>query len=287
LLLRIHKIEPITGSVLCLGRQRIMLREEQLRAVFAKEGVKVHHRFNSLAALETDEKCPSQEGCLTDRRFFAAFGISDLHSMDVSPYEGADIIHDLNFSIPDELAGRFDFVIDGGTFDHLVDIRMSFQNLIRLLSPHGRTFMWNAASNFFPLCYFTFSPEVFEDIFRINNFSFCKTCLAVINEPAQREGWDLYQFGDLAKERHHFTSPRSQMVLVYAKRKPESTHDQLPIQANYRTHISYELEDGSAMDRNDPFVGSTRRRTLSEWTAMWHALRYSFGSLGATWKGRV
>ena len=289
LLIRIHKIEPIQGKVLCLGRQRVNLDQIEVERIFVNEGLSLHPNFEkSLTNPEkVDEKCPSPEGKLSDHQLFAAFGIDEVHSIDVSDFEGANLIHDLNFEIPSQYEGKFDFIVDGGTFDHLVDIKTAFQNLIRLLSENGRTFMWNASSNFNPLVYMSFSPEFFYDYFIINKFKFCKTCLAEINTACQGEWWDLYQFKDWLGFRRLYTSFRPLMVLIYAKKQPQSTYDKIPIQSYYRTHVDYELNEDDPTNSSDPFVGVNHRRSLSEWMSYAKAFIYLFKRISVKWKGRL
>jgi hypothetical protein len=40
-------------------------------------------------------------------RFIELLGASEVHSLDISAYEGADIIHDLNEPLPGSLASKY------------------------------------------------------------------------------------------------------------------------------------------------------------------------------------
>jgi hypothetical protein len=46
----------------------------------------------------------------------------------VSPYEGAEIIHDLNRPVPDKLKESADFIVDGSTLDNVFDPAMVLRN---------------------------------------------------------------------------------------------------------------------------------------------------------------
>src|SRR5579884_1812264 len=60
------------------------------------------------------------EGAPTPEAFFKQFGFTDVHSLDVSPYEGCTHIHDLNDpNTPADLIGQYDFVLSGGTLEHV------------------------------------------------------------------------------------------------------------------------------------------------------------------------
>jgi len=153
--------------------------------------------------------------------------------MDVSHYEGADIIHDLNLSVPDSFKDQFDFIIDGGTFDHLVDIRTAFENVVKMLKPGGRVFQWNAASNFTGAAYISFGPDLFYDYYVLNQFADCKVYVAEVDNVGQPELWDLFEFQGL-DEYGYLKSKRIQMTVVLAEKGISSTYDKIPVQAQYR-----------------------------------------------------
>src|ERR671926_423816 len=57
-------------------------------------------------------------GPLSAADLFAALGFGAVESLDVSDYEGADHVFDLNRKLlPDTLAARFDLVLNGGTLE--------------------------------------------------------------------------------------------------------------------------------------------------------------------------
>lgn len=60
-----------------------------------------------------------------------------MESLDFSDIEGAEYIHDLSEPLPNELKGRFDFVYDGGTTEHVFDIAQSFRNVDGMLQDGG------------------------------------------------------------------------------------------------------------------------------------------------------
>src|SRR5438045_2450542 len=103
----------LAGRVLTLGRQDIHLSVDLLRQTAAVRGY-------PLAAVPAHVP-PSKayhlkHGHLSDRSFFQMLGFSEVHSLDVSDYEGASEIFDLNSTLlPHHLEGAFDFVLDGGT----------------------------------------------------------------------------------------------------------------------------------------------------------------------------
>jgi SAM-dependent methyltransferase len=93
--------------------------------------------------------------------FLELLGAGDVKALDVSAYEGADILHDLNEPIPDELEQRFDLVFDGGSLEHVFDIRTALQNYMRMVGPGGRLVILTMANNHCGHGFYQFSPELF------------------------------------------------------------------------------------------------------------------------------
>ena len=60
-------------------------------------------------------------GCNTINtyKFFQMFGVDEVHAIDYNEIDQADIIFDLNDNLPDELSGKFEMVLNGGTSEHV------------------------------------------------------------------------------------------------------------------------------------------------------------------------
>jgi SAM-dependent methyltransferase len=235
MLIREHIYRPIKGKILTLGRQTIAMTYEQFIQLLKQENFPVSEK--SLKDIEDKydnlTRAGRETNFISDEIFFDLLGIKNVNVMDVSSYEGADILHDLNHPIPASLEGSFDFIVDGGTFDHLLDLRVAFENVVRLLKPGGRVFQWNAASNFTGGAYLSLGPDIFYDYYSLNKFADCKVYLAAVDDMGQGELWDLYEFsGD--KEYGYFYSKRILMTVVLAEKGPDSTFGRIPVQSQYR-----------------------------------------------------
>ena len=134
LLIREHQYKPIQGKLLILGRQTIAMSPEQLVELLLQEKFSLSEDKLSKIGTSSDKKTRYGKGTgyVSDQVFFDLFRISELNIMDISDYEEADIIHDMNKPIPESLKNQFDLIIDGGTFDHLVDIRVAFENIVKI-----------------------------------------------------------------------------------------------------------------------------------------------------------
>src|SRR5262249_30585219 len=99
---REHAFRPITGDILFIGRQATYFTRDGLAAQLRAHGHAVDQ-----SAIEIDRKTvahlPGYHEVVTDRSIFRALGIESIKALDVSSYEGAEIVHDLNRPVPDSL----------------------------------------------------------------------------------------------------------------------------------------------------------------------------------------
>jgi hypothetical protein len=89
--------------------------------------------------------------------------------IDVSDYEGADFIHDLNQPIPTEWHGRFDAVIDGGSLEHVFSFPTAVANLMQMTKVGGRVFLTSPANSLCGHGFYQFSPELMYRVFAEEN----------------------------------------------------------------------------------------------------------------------
>jgi hypothetical protein len=70
-------------------------------------------------------------------QFLRCCGFDVIKSLDASPFENAEIVHDLNKPIPVELRGCTGFLYDGGTLEHVFDVATAVANVIGLVKVGG------------------------------------------------------------------------------------------------------------------------------------------------------
>lgn len=154
---------PFSGTVLELGRMAVFLRQDELTSWARSQGV-------TLADVPeltlSHEPRLATQGCLSDTSFFRLLGFDEVVSVDVSDYEGADVICDLNQPVPTELHGRFDLVFEGGTIQHIFDLRQVFANIHDLLKTGGRVIhAMSPSNNHVDHGFYMFSPTLFADAY--------------------------------------------------------------------------------------------------------------------------
>src|SRR5262245_8544862 len=153
-----HAFRPIDGDLLLIGRQRVEDSEQ------------------------------------TDKEFFASFCNARFNALDVSPFEGANIIYDLNYPLPPVLHGIADFIFDGSCLDNIFDTGQAMRSLSRLLRPGGRIVLMEHGTPFqgpgAPAgALMTFSPEWFFNFFAINRYADCQVYLGRFPSGMFKQDW--------------------------------------------------------------------------------------------------
>ncbi|WP_158968392.1 class I SAM-dependent methyltransferase [Chachezhania sediminis] len=149
-IIRLAASMPIKGEVLMLGRQAIQVRPKHAAAL---DGILAGAGYDFTFADLLQEDGFSET-------LFLKLGFPSVLSMDLSDYEGADILHDLNDPVPDHLYGRFGIVFDGGTTEHVFDVATTMANVDRMLAPGGIFVSCAPGNNWFTHGFYQFSPEL-------------------------------------------------------------------------------------------------------------------------------
>jgi hypothetical protein len=228
-LMRDAKEKPL-GNVLCLGRQSVHIDAKQFIDAAGKEGFPI------------PDEIPSK---FNDRELFKALGAESLDNLDHSDFEGANIICDLNFRLG-AIAKPFDYVVDGGTFDHLFDLPAAFENVYHLLKNGGRLFQWNACNNYLGVVYMQFNPSLFSDYYRINNYKNVRCWIAESELNEVNEPFDIYQV-NLQHKLYRTKNPS--MVLVKAEKQDSSTWHIYPSHGNYKSESDIKEDTFKLIER--------------------------------------
>ena len=273
-LLREHRYRPITGSILSIGRQTVFLSPEESVALVQHElGAETQQAAD--VEIDTLTRGSIRSRYITDRAFYSLFSNAQYHCLDVSSYEGADLVADLCQPLPPSINERFDFIIDGSTLDNVFDPAMAIRNLAQLLKPGGRILQFNHAARRHYV-YVGFALCWFHDFYSINAFDDCQVYLAQWDEQRHRARWDFYHYEPMREEDgktsyfgedRYYYPWRDALAVVIAEKGPNSTWTRSPIQFEYRNAITFEERDGTReivrqtvpADIGDPYVASALR----------------------------
>jgi hypothetical protein len=233
---REHAYRPISGDVVFIGRQTTYFTPSELAAMLRGCG----HAVDP-AAIEIDRSTANRqrghEGkeLVTDRSIFRALGVNSIRALDISGYEGAEIVHDLNTPLPPNLPGCADFVVDGSTLDNVFDPATCLRTMAALLRPGGRLLTINAYTTqqtAYTLC----SPPWYFVFFVENGFSDCRVYVIVVRRGRKNAFWldpgyiNRARGGTLA-----YAARGNVFIVALAEKGPMSTTDRSPVQQVYRS----------------------------------------------------
>jgi hypothetical protein len=123
------------GPSAMLGRQVFNLRGEMKR-----NGARAARPYDRALSVHSPGQSASQ--MVQDNAFaetmFEALGFAGIESIDISDYEGATHVWDLNQPVPQDWHGRYSFIFDGGTLEHVFNLPQAFANVLNMLRPGGR-----------------------------------------------------------------------------------------------------------------------------------------------------
>jgi SAM-dependent methyltransferase len=253
MLLAEHAYRPIEGTLVSLGHQTIGASLERIEQLMAARGIKPRD-----VDLEADTQTSHQQpGRISENAFFGLFSQAQLKTLDVSDYEGAEIICDLNRPLPWRYRGVADFIINGSCLDNIFDPVTAIKNMTRMLKPGGRIVQFEQG-NSHGAAYLKFSPDWFYDYYAANKFADVKVYVAnfpnslgrPLRSPPLKDSKkrsknevEIYEFnpgvmnGD---QRGYDCSLINQFgrfeVFVIAEKAKDSTWDVTPIQKHYRTN---------------------------------------------------
>ncbi len=182
-------------------------------------------------------------------------GAQEVTSIDFSDYQGAPIVHDLNRPIDASLHRSFDAVVDGGSLEHIFDVKQALANYMNLVKRGGDLFIVTTANNLFGHGFYQFSAELFYRVFdAANGFSVQHLVLvespfvSVSVSPRQR----LFEIADpaIAGSRIHLVNDKPVMLFVHARRiGDEAPFRTSPLQSDYHAKWQVRRSAGARPSR--------------------------------------
>lgn len=153
--------------------------------------------------------------------FFHNLGFDNISALDISDYEGADIIADLNDpDLPKKIGRQFDVVYDSGTLEHIFDAPSAMRSIAQLVRIGGVVVHATPSNGFLDHGFWQISPDLYRTFYKKAGFEVLTSSLFVFAEspyamPAEQ---NLYR----THGRKYITEMAPEAILVFAARK---THD--------------------------------------------------------------
>jgi SAM-dependent methyltransferase len=98
-------------------------------------------------------------------KLFLMLGADTVDTLDYSRYENCTIVHDMNLPIHESFHGKFDFIFDSGTIEHIYDVKTVVENIKSMLKIGGVVSITTVCNNFVGHGFYQFSPEFFRTLF--------------------------------------------------------------------------------------------------------------------------
>lgn len=204
------QIPDRAGTLLTLGRQRILFTHEMLAKALAQP---VSHRE------------------LTQEIVFGALGYDNVCTMDVSDYEGADILFDLNNTVaPDELVSAHDAVFTGGTLEHVFHVSLALQHAASFVQPGGTLIHIAPVNGWINHGFYQLCPGLLLDYFAVNGWRIeASVMIHVLSKSERYSHWKLARAG----YRDRKAEGVRQLHWCVARRLETATLDKVPLQTMY------------------------------------------------------
>lgn len=232
LLLWLRKEGVDFGSVITLGRQRLNVTKRNLQ----KNLNQFHYKASA-----ADLKAESKGYC---EPFLRLLGASKVDSIDVSDYEKATFIHDMNQPLPAELKGKYHTVIDSGSLEHVFNFPVAIKNCMEMVEVGGQFIGLTPANNFFGHGFYQFSPELYFRVFSKKNGFHIRKMIFFIDDAAT----SFYEVSDPleVKERVILNNAQPSFLFVWAEKiATENIFSETPQQSDYE-HIVWQGKKGAA-----------------------------------------
>lgn len=201
-----HTYRPITGTIVSYGNNTVHLSPTEAIELLATFSIRPR-----IEHFEIDRETYGRESLgrdvITMRSFFQSFSDAELKIVDVSPYEGAELIFDLNEAVPPALHGIADFVYDGSVLDNLFNPAMGLRNASALAKADGRIVMVNDwTKNLGRGSYVSMSPDWYLDYFSANNFADAKVMLCKSDRMRPQDRVRIFEWEPVGFNSERFSS---------------------------------------------------------------------------------
>lgn len=226
------------GRTAMIGRQGVHLG--------AKDCLRIlNHEFRLSLDPEEIEKAHAL-GFADD--LLKTLGADSVDSFDYSDYEGATYTHDFNTPVGEEHKDQYDFLIDGGTLEHVFQFPTALKSCMEMLRVGGVYFGVSPANNEMGHGFYQFSPEIYFRAFsKENGF---KIDDVFLYEGRESKSWYRVTDPDHARKRAEKVNTHSTYLLVRAT-KIEKTEifRTPPLQPDYVSTWASSIEDALPDDR--------------------------------------
>ena len=178
---------------------------------------------------------------------FSAMGADQIVSLDASGYEDASVVFDLNGELPEHLQRRFTAVLDGGTIEHVFDVKQALLNAMQLVEVGGHLLLITPTSGSSGHGFYQFSPELFWRVLSPDNGFVIERFL--LKDRSTRRWYEVAD-PEVLGRRVEFRTKGTSYLYVCARRNHDvPLFESVPQQSDYTRAWAY---GGQGSRRNVP-----------------------------------
>jgi hypothetical protein len=244
LLLKYNKKYQFEGPVLSLGNQEIWASYSDLQVYFNETGntyvtTKAFVPHTSYMFLNDPIMAEFAKDFVHARFFFEMMGINDYADMDKFESDKPTYLHDLNLPVPNDVYDSYSFILDGGTIEHIFDVRQVLSNIVKMLKPGGC--VMHISSYSIDHGFYGLSPCLFYDFYKANGFvDFTCHILQVdfrniLRTYRNKNDYFEYKYG--MDFQNMLDSSRQAMVFFVGRKVNATTDLNIPVQGIYGSRM--------------------------------------------------
>lgn len=224
-----RRARPFGGAVMQLGRQDVYATFEQFSEWARVQGVTLRADVTPAGSNRDDLRA---KGYTDDATIFHALGFDTVHSCDISNYQNASHLMDLNHPVPPELKEKYDLVVDGGTIEHIFDQAGLFRNIHSLLKTGGCVMHMSPSTNHMDHGFYMYSPTLLHDYYTANKYKILTSYL-IQYDMFQHESVPAFIFNykpGCIPHKVMYDARSCWLIYFVAMKTAESTGDAIPQQ---------------------------------------------------------
>jgi SAM-dependent methyltransferase len=211
----IKKQTSSLGDIATLGRQGLHIKKNKIVKILKKEKINVNTN-------EIEQQAYSES-------LLKILGAKSIDSFDVSNYEKATFVHDMNEPIPPEFKNKYDIVFDGGCLEHIFNFPIAIRNCMEMLKKEGYFLSITTCNNFSGHGFYQFSPELFFRIFNKENGFEIKDIFI-----SEKNKWYKVKDPEEIRSRVTFRNKNETYIIVLAKKiEQQDIFKKTPQQSDY------------------------------------------------------
>jgi len=245
-----HALSPTMGKVVTLGKQSFWPTKYCL-----------NHLLNIIDSINSADQVMSDvngDGSKFIRKYMQADSVDEI---DASSYEGATIIHDMNLPIPRKHHMQYDFVYDGGSSEHIFNIKQVFDNINALVKPGGCVAISVPANNQLGHGFYQFSPELYYRYYSNAN-GYEKTTVFLCEHQLKIPRFWLVRDPALLNKRIEIQNSNQLYLLCVTKKNNHVINPMIPQQSDYFSAWN------AVSDLNEKIeIANVCRSGVSSWSA--------------------